>query len=692
MKSLGKFYLNKKYYPCYNQIFKRKFNYTVFDFNKLNVKTNKALGLFGISELNNPDGFLILEKRALNKCDDVLDQILSNNHKKKLIALFDDLSDTLCQVADLAEFIRTCHPQNSYSQAALKTYLNVSNYVEKLNTNVTLYKTLKNVVDNNDAAFPMDDVDFTTGKLFLFDFEQSGIHLSDDKRRRFVKLYEKQIISNNKVMEAFNEPVIVKNCSKELNDYVESCDNGFMVPCNYMHIHNDKNREQMYKLYNHQNIHKEDLLKNMLNVRHDLAQVSGFNSYADKMIHNTLAGSLNCLNHFFEYFNDKLLPFLGTDKTKLLKMKNLNDIINPYDGSYLIMQSKKNILQYNYELSNYLSLSNVLEGLNEIIDSLFGLKMCLEHYQDTESLWASNILKLGFYPNKGANPSALGYVYLDLFARNNKPSLDCHFTVRGGRNIGNESDGHEHYQSPIIVISLNLNYLPNINDCYLTPSSLENLFHEMGHAFHSILGRTRYQHVTGTRCSTDFAEIPSNLMEIMASDFRVLKKIGRHKTDRSSPPDDLLKAYLDHKNHFLALENQSQLYYSTLDIALHSNSYSYDRSLQEQIINDVQLKFDPYASVPGVSPYLKFHHLVGYGAKYYSYLIARGVAIDIWSRYFEQEPYGSLAGQKFNTLIQHGGEKDPSSIVKEVLELEAPLNINTFADSIIKDIERRYES
>jgi hypothetical protein len=88
-------------------------------------------GLFGVHELRTAEGFYLLQQQAEVATERLIKETGDPKRSRKMVEVFDEMSDTLCQVADLAEFIRVAHPRSSYAQAAEDACVAVSSIVEK---------------------------------------------------------------------------------------------------------------------------------------------------------------------------------------------------------------------------------------------------------------------------------------------------------------------------------------------------------------------------------------------------------------------------------------------------------------------------------------------------------------------------------------------------------------------------------
>ncbi|XP_067948182.1 mitochondrial intermediate peptidase-like [Watersipora subatra] len=621
--------------------------------------------LFQIDQLTSPQGFQELKDNVIVKANELVTEATSNTRTRKLVQVFDDLSDELCRVADMADFVRVGHPEASYRKAAEDACMAVGIIVQQMNTNVPLYESLRAVVKEGDnlSCEAYDDTDNRVARLFLNDFEQCGIHLDASKRKMFVELTEQIMALESAFMQATHQPSVV-NVSllpTHLHHVFGITKQATVHAANSEHPDGDV-REASYRAYLYPSESQSKLLNELLLSRDKLAKLVGYQSYAERALQGTMTGSPEAANEFLQLLSDKLKPMAVQDfnKMRIIKEKLIGNRseVNPWDVSYCTAIARQYSMDVNVgEISSYLSLGACMNGLRLLTEGLFGITL-RDVTPNPSECWHKSVHKIQVHMND--TDELLGVIYCDFFERAGKSGQDCHFTIQGGRRL----DGFT-YQIPKVVLMLNLPNPTSSKPTLLSPQQLDNLFHEFGHALHSMIGRTRYQHVTGTRCSTDFAEVPSILMEYFSSNAKVLQEFSSHYETGKPMPDWMIKQMIRSKSLFIASDTQLQVFYSALDQALHGPHPLHSSNID--VLADTQNRFYGLPHVENTAWHLRFGHMVGYGAKYFAYLMSRAIAANIWQHCFKDDPFSRVNGERYmREILQHGGEKLPADMVESL--------------------------
>jgi len=312
-------------------------------------------------------------------------------------------------------------------------------------------------------------------------------------------------------------------------------------------------------------------------------------------------------------------------------------------------------------------------------------------------------------------------VYCDLFSRAGKSPNPAHFTLRCSRAISQSeieeygnldhpfgsateaaTDGMAHgidnssgtvFQLPTIalicafarpaqaLVSSGNSKKPTL----LSFRDVQTLFHEMGHALHSILGRTSLQNVSGTRCATDFAELPSVLMEHFAFAPKVLDLWARHwEADdddgsgvfqgREKLPYALIKERLEIERRMAGAETEAQIVLAMLDQAYHGhlggNSSGRGDINSTEVYHGIYSQYSSIPEPPGTAWQGFFGHLFGYGATYYSYLFDRAIAARVWKVVFEdgEKAVDREMGERYKEeVLKWGGGREGWKCVAGVL-------------------------
>ena len=673
-------------------------------------------GLFHNQYLTEPSGFLKYAQVTQKKCQKIVDTVLSAATVEAYAAIprqLDLLSDSLCRVLDIADFVRCTHPDTRYRKAAIQAYAFLFDYMNVLNTTPGLNAQLRKAIFTHEASGSWNEEEKTVAQILLRDFSNSAIDLPAEKRRKFVELSNQMKILGNQFLDGMNpttsyldfdirklkgiDPVTLARWS-DGRQRVRLPTVGDLPYAALETVEDEMVRREIYIAGRQSSMNQIKLLERLMVTRADVARLSGHESYAHMNLSDKLAKSPEAVLSFLTALSADNAPHVMRELERMKEMKVADGIstgIEQWDLVYYRNRLNVGLKPKSRKpdfMSAYFSLGTVMQGLSRLFDRLYGIRFVPCGTSSGET-WNSDVRRLDILHETDGHVAVL---YCDLFARAGKNPNPTHFTLRCSRLISSAEAGegsdspqdandgmaisssinsNQYYQLPVLALICDFSHPPNSSvPALLSFQEVKTLFHEMGHAIHSILGRTSLQVVSGTRCPTDFAELPSVLMEYFASDSTVLALFARHWETGAPLPYEMVEDSLLMQGRGQGIQTETQILFSLLDQAYHSSlplnmTRGFDST---KAFFDVYDKYSSVREPRGTSAQGFFGHLVEYGGSYYSYLFDRAIAGRVWKEVFRGgKDHGGVdreAGERYKEeVLKWGGGRSGWACVGGVL-------------------------
>lgn len=406
------------------------------------------------------------------------------------VGLLDDISDILCRVVDAAEFCRNVHSDLNWQRAAQETCLSLGAYVQSLNMHTGLYTALSSALHlhrgSNSACATTNSgwssETFLVGKMLLRDFERCGVHLTGTphgdamqsltRRSQELGMHITQNINNPDSLGALrlnNTSKLPRNIEIFGERLISASSSVLYSVLQYSD--DEENRKSAFYCLNNTPDANTHLFKELVSTRKEIAQLAGYSSWAEYQLDGfSLAATPRAVHSFLSEVLEKASPLIDKDAHTLQKFSN-KSVLEPWDRLYYsrLVKEKGTALK-----TPSFPLRRVLEVLTLVLNTFLGIRMQPVAMKPGEG-WAKNIRKLELFDAADERP--LGIIYLDLESRPHKAAGGAaHYTLRCARK---RRDGQT------AVVALVASGLSEWQ--YLSISDIENLFHEIGHAVHSLL-------------------------------------------------------------------------------------------------------------------------------------------------------------------------------------------------------------
>ena len=391
------------------------------------------------------------------------------------------------------------------------------------------------------------------------------------------------------------------------------------------------------------------IIDEILPLRHELAQLLGFKSFAEYALATRMAKSSKQVLVFLNDLARRCLPAARQELSDLEEFAGRK--LEAWDLAFYAERLQESRFKVSQQaLRPYFPLPKVLGGLFALTERLYGISI---RERPAVSVWHPSVKYYDLMDSRG---EAVAGFYLDPYSRAEKRSgawMDECIAAKSlpsGRAL------------PVAQLVCNFSAPVGAAPSLLTHEEVTTLFHEFGHGLHHMLTRVAYPSIAGINgVAWDAVELPSQFMENFVWRAEVLPLISAHVTTGDPLPVDILQRLLGTRTFNAALDTLRQIELASFDFELHAN---FDPALGARVVDTLAAVRGRVAVAP-LAPFNRvaasFAHIFagGYAAGYYSYKWAEVLAADAFEAFEEAGVFDSATATRFReSILARGGSLD----------------------------------
>ncbi|KAF5237750.1 hypothetical protein FANTH_10625 [Fusarium anthophilum] len=412
-------------------------------------------------------------------------------------------------------------------------------------------------------------------------------------------------------------------------------------------------------------------LASLVALRDKVARLLGFAHHAALKVVDKMAPSVDYVEAQLHDLHRRLKPVAQAETDRLIQLKKRHckepvTELYSWDRAYYLHKQSRESFSVDHELlAEYFEANHTLQGMLDVFHELF----CVDFKSTVTSVWQDNVVAYEVWDALSEGGRFLGHLYVDLFDREGKYRGAHHILIQPGFV---EENGEKHYPASSLVCSF-ARPSPS-RPTLLQHSEVKTMFHELGHAIHNIVARTKY----AIPHSRDFIEIPSIMLENWIWLPDVLIRLSSHFKSRKALPRELAESVARIKNINRANDILAQVQPALFDLAIHTPLTH--KAALEMDTTEVwnRTKRDILTHSFGSNPQdwgagqARFAHMFRKNdGSYFAYPLSMVIAADLFGSKFAKDPLSPEIGRRYRYQVLEPGSSRPEiDILKDFLGRE----------------------